>query len=263
MALTVSLLSIKGGVGKTSAAVNLCAQAAISGLRTLLIDLDPQAAATYTLGVDDVVAGGARTVTARRTGLVRAAVATGWLGLDVVPADFSLRHLDRDLVERGAPRRRFAELVEAVSPRYDVVIIDCPPGLTLANEGACRASNAVLVPIVPATLPMRAFDQLDEFVRGKLKLRQVELLGFFSMVDRRKRGHRALVESIHEHDRRVLRSTIPNAVAIERMAELRSPILPTGRASVAAIAYRDLWQELQIRLIEGAGRPQRRRDRDA
>ncbi len=124
MALTISLLSIKGGVGKTSAAVNLAAQAVIGGLRTLVVDLDPQGGATYTLGVDERVDGGARAIASKDYALKRAIVSTPWLGIDIVPADFSLRHLDLDLAARGKPKRRLGQILRPLRARYDVVLID-------------------------------------------------------------------------------------------------------------------------------------------
>jgi cellulose biosynthesis protein BcsQ len=257
VALTVTLLSVKGGVGKTAAAVNLAAQSAVGGLRTLVVDLDPQGGATYTLGVDDGVPGGARRIVAKRSSLARAVVATAWLDLDLVPADFSLRHLDLDLAEHERPRRRLGEVLEAVQQEYDLVFIDCAPGITLANESALRASTVALVPIVPAPLPVRAFEQLRDHVAETKKLRRVQTLGFASMVDRRKRTHRDVVEQLGAHPQ-MLRTAIPAAVAVEQMGARRAPLLGSGRPSAAAIAYRDLWRELQIRMMEhAAGRPPR------
>ena len=189
--------------------------------------------------------------------LKQAIVRTPWLEIDLVPADFSLRHLDLDLSARGKPKRRLAEIVRPVSNRYDVIFIDCAPGLTLANESAVRASNLVLVPVVPSTLPMRAFEQLCAYVQANRRLRELQTLGFLSMVDRRKRIHRELVDGIPTLDTAMLHTVIPSAVAIETMAVRRAPLVPTSRLSAPAIAYRDLWREVQRRMlapgIGGAG----------
>jgi chromosome partitioning protein len=256
VALTIALLSVKGGVGKTSAAVNLATQAASCDLRTLVVDLDPQGGATYTLGADDRVRGGARRIATKDYSLKKAVARTPWLGIDIVPADFSLRHLDLDLAARGKPRRRLSEMLRPLRDRYEVVFIDCAPGITLANESAVRACDAVLVPVVPSVLPIRAFEQMTGYVRADRRLRDKPTLGFLSMVDRRKRVHRELVSGLSAFGPSMLDTVIPASVAVENMARLRAPLLPTGRATAPAIAYRDLWRELQLRLV---ATPARRR----
>jgi cellulose biosynthesis protein BcsQ len=248
MAVTVALSSIKGGVGKTSAAVNLAALAAADGLRTLLWDIDPQGAATYALGVGARVPGGARRLTRKQPGAAAAISTTAWPGLDVIPADFSLRHLDLELADLGKPRRRLERALRPAAAEYDAVFIDCPPGITLAIESALRATDAVLVPIVPSVLPLRSYDQLAAFVASDAKLRKTRVLGFLSMVDRRKKGHRELCEHLPNERDGMLHTRIPASVHVENMPVQRAPLVAQNGHSTPLVAYRDLWQELKSQL---------------
>jgi cellulose biosynthesis protein BcsQ len=247
MAVTVALSSIKGGVGKTSAAVNLAALAAADGVRTLLWDIDPQGAATYSLGVGARVPGGARRLARKRPGAAAAVTPTAWHNLDVIPADFSLRHLDLELSDLGKPRRRLEQALRPITDRYEAVFIDCPPGITLAIESALRATDVVLVPIVPSVLPLRSYDQLAAYVAADSKLRKAQVLGFLSMVDRRKKGHRDLWEHLPAERDGVLRAAIPASVQVENMPVHRMPLVAQDGHSPPVIAYRELWKELRAR----------------
>lgn len=245
MAVTIAVSSIKGGVGKTSAAVNLAALAAADGQKTLLWDLDPQGAATYTLRVGARAPGGARRLPRARPGFAAAISGTAWPGLDVIPADFSLRHLDLELADMGKPRRRLGQALKSVLDDYDTVLVDCPPGITLTIEGVLRAADVVLVPIVPSTLPLRSYDQLAAYVGGERRLRGTQVVAFLSMLDRRKRGHRELRSSLPEERDGVLQAAIPASVKVEEMPVHRAPLVTTDGANPASIAYRQLWDELQ------------------
>jgi chromosome partitioning protein len=247
MAVTIALSSIKGGVGKTSAGVNLAALAAAVGCRTLLWDLDPQGAATYSLGVGARVPGGARRLASKRPGVGAAVTPTSWPGLDMIPADFSLRHLDLELAGRSKPRRRLDQVLEPVADSYDTVFIDCPPGITLAIESVLRAADVVLVPIVPSVLPLRSYDQLVAYVSADRKLR-TRVLGFLSMVDRRKKGHRELCQRLPLERTGVMRQDIPASVLVENMPASRAPLIASHNRSTPVVAYRELWDELQARL---------------
>jgi cellulose biosynthesis protein BcsQ len=245
VALTVALSSIKGGVGKTSASVNLAALSAQDGRRTLLWDLDPQGASTFALQVSGRVPGGARRIVRRKPGIASAIMTTAWERLDVIPADFSLRHLDIELNETDAPRRRLRQTLARVVDDYDSVFIDCPPGITLAIESALRATDVVLVPVVPSVLPMRSYEQLVAYVTAERKLERAEVLAFLSMVDRRKKLHRELCDGMSaSRDERVLHAAIPASVHVETMAERRAPLVETHPRAAAALAYRALWDEL-------------------
>ncbi len=246
MGLTIALLGIKGGVGKTTTTVNLAALAAVGGLRTVVWDLDPQGAASFALGHDRRARRAAHNLTRKRPALDEAAVGTRTPGLDLIPSDVSLRALDLALAERSQPKQRIRNALASVEDQYDAVFIDCPPGISLQNDNVLRAAQIYLSPIVPSALAARAFEQLVTYVDEEPKAKG-QLLGFLSMVDRRKRGHRELADRLATDDMHVLRSAIPASVAVESSPGRGIPFVLTHRSSRAAIAYRDLWNEIQTR----------------
>jgi chromosome partitioning protein len=235
--------NIKGGVGKTSAAVNLAHLAARSGYNALLWDLDPQAAASYLFRVKPKVRGGSRALVDGTRSLDDAIKATDFHGLDLLPADFSYRNLDLQLDEWERPTRRIRQLLRPFDTEYDVVFLDCPPSISLLSENVLHAADTLLVPMIPATLSVRTFDQLTKFVRD-FDGRQPRVCAFFSMVDRRKRLHRDLVEQLPAERHGILHATIPSMSIIEQMAEYRAPVTAFAPYSVATHCYEALWDEV-------------------
>lgn len=244
---TVASYSIKGGVGKTTSCVNVAYEAARSGARVLLWDLDPQGAATFFLRVKPKVKGGVERLIGKGGVLEPNIRASEFPGLHVVPADFSLRHLDLELDERKRPTRRLAALLEPLADTYDVAILDCAPGITLASESVFRAVDALLVPTVPTPLSQRMLEQLVEFLAEE-KVSPL-LLPFISMIDRRRKLQRDLAAALHEHPG-FLQAGIPNASIIERMGLERAPVGVYAPKSDAAAAFRSLWSEVASRLWE-------------
>ena len=144
--------SIKGGVGKTTTAVNLAFEAARAGARVLVWDLDPQGAATYLLRVRAKVKGGSERLVGAKGELASHLRGSDLSSIHVVPADFSLRHLDVHLEGTKHPIERLASLLDPLRDLYDLALLDCPPSISLASESVFRAADALLVPVVPATL---------------------------------------------------------------------------------------------------------------
>ncbi len=243
---TIATYSIKGGVGKTTSAVNLADQAARSGARVLLWDLDPQGATTFFLRVKPAVKGGAERLIGKKGALADSVRATDIQGLHLVPADFSFRHLDIHLDDTKRPTKRLAALLDPLADRYDLAILDCAPGMTLTSESVFAAVDALLVPTIPTTLSKRTLDQLTEFLAESDD--RPLMLPFASMVDRRKKLHRELVEEYLERVPGFLNTVIPNASIIERMGVEHAPVSQLAPRSAAASAYADLWGEVADRL---------------
>ncbi len=236
--------NIKGGVGKTSTAVNLAYLSARDGARTLLWDLDPQGAASFIFRIKPRVRGGGKGLVRGKSSLEAAIKGTDFDDLDLLPADFSYRNLDLLLDARKNSIAVLRRLLRPLSVDYDTVILDCPPGISLVSESVMDAADTLLVPLIPATLSLRTFDQLTDFVTG-IEARQPALAGFFSMVDRRKRLHRDVVAALTAQRGDLLSTTIPAASVIEQMAEQRAPVPVFAPRSAAAACYESLWDELQ------------------
>ena len=238
--------SIKGGVGKTSAAVNLAFEAARGGARVLVWDLDPQGAATFLFRVRPKVRGGSRGLVGAEGELAPHVRGSDLSPVHVVPADFSLRHLDLHLEGTAQPTARLAALLDPLREHYDLALLDCPPSISLASESVFGAADALLVPVVPATLAARTLTQLVDFLDDQVDAPIV--LPILSMVDRRRRMHKELVESLAAEWPELLTTAIPAAAVIERMGLERAPVGVTAPASPATRAYRSLWAEVAARL---------------
>ena len=256
--------NVKGGVGKTATVVNLAhraaaaaGQAADQGAdqggsgRTLVFDLDPQGAASYYFRA-------APKVRRRGTSLVRGKVdvreaitPTDFPGIDLIPSDFSFRNLDVVLDGAKEPGRSLARVVGPLAERYAHVFLDCPPSISRLSENVFGAADALLVPIIPTTLSLRALDQLDTFLARRAAdkgLRPPLVLPFFSMVDRRKRLHRELIEDLCRAHPDILRAAVPSATSVERMGAHQAPVAAFDRRSPAVGAYAELWDEVRARL---------------
>ena len=243
----VATYNIKGGVGKTSAAVNLAALAAQDGLRTLLWDLDPQGAASFLFRVRPKVKGGGGKLVRGRSDLAGLLRGTDVEGLDLLPADFSYRHMDLALDATGKPTRRLRKVLAPVAADYDLAVLDCPPSISLVSESVFDAADALLVPLIPSTLTLRTFEQLGDFVAVEVD-RRPDIVAFFSMVDGRKRLHRDVVATLPDSRTDVVRSAIPAATEVELMGVERSPVVVHAPDSRGARAYRSLWAEVRPRL---------------
>ena len=254
MTVVLATYNIKGGVGKTSAAINLAYLAARDGARTLLWDLDPQGACTYLLRIKPKVKGGGRKLVRLRSDADALIKGTDYDGLDLLPADFSYRHMDLALDGFKHPTRRLARVLEPLRAEYDYMFLDCPPSISLVSESVFEATDCLLVPIIPATLSSRTYEQLDGALGGLGS--QPRVLAFFSMVDGRKRLHREVIEEMHKRWSSVLDAEVPASADIERMGPKREVVAAFAPRGRAAKAYDALWANVKVKLGEDDSRPQ-------
>jgi cellulose biosynthesis protein BcsQ len=227
--LVVALMSVKGGVGKTTAAVNLAHLAAEGGARTLLWDLDPQGASTYLLYAE------------RARDELPAPDPTA----DVLVTDHERVDVLRNTHAPGEsdrfPPGSIPRALEQLAPWYDVVFFDCAAGLDVRSPEVISVVDVVLVPVLPTPLGVRTLQQLDAFVARCSSA--PEVVPFFSLVDRRRRLHREVVHALQVERPATLSAQIVDAAIVERMGARREPVVAFAPESGVAHGYRALWSE--------------------
>jgi chromosome partitioning protein len=242
----IAVTNIKGGVGKTTTAVNLSYLCAADGAATLLWDLDPQGAATYILKGEPRERISAKKLVSGKTELPELILPTDYPGLDLLPADLSYRNFDVHLSERKRPTERLLKMSSSLRATYSTLFLDCPPGISLLSENVLRAADAVVVPLLPSPLSIRMLTQLREFVVDQ-GWTDLLLLPFFSMVDRRRSLHNEIIASTRAEFPLILTTEVPYWSEIERMTLRRAPLPAVSPAGPAAAIYRSLWSEVSHR----------------
>ncbi len=239
----VSCYSIKGGVGKTALAVNLAYSFRESGRRTLLLDLDPQGSAAFYFRIGSAKKLRMRDPRTMAEGLRKNIRESDFPGLDIIPSNLDYRHFDIMLDSMAKRRKQFRIVLEEFKPEYDVILLDCPPNITLLSENVFRASDAILVPVIPTVLSQRTLEQLTGFFRDENLPLEI-LRPFFSMVQKRNRMHRDIMEELPNSYPNFLKTVIPFSVDVEKMGLRRMPLLAYSANSEAAQAYRSICNEI-------------------
>ena len=248
----LAIANQKGGVGKTTTAINLGTALAAVGERTLLIDLDPQGNASTGLGVPRT----ARTTSAydvliHERPLMRALVPSSVPNLDLVPADADLSGVE---IELGTQPRRSYRLRDAIvqlqdgSDAYDYILIDCPPSLNLLTVNAMTAADAVLVPLQCEFFALEGLTQLlrtVDLVRGSLNPR-LEIQGVvLTMYDRRNSLSAQVEQDVRSHfGTQVYETVIPRNVRVSEAPSFGKPVLVYDLNCAGSQAYMRLAREL-------------------
>lgn len=240
--LTIALFNLKGGVGKSTSAVNLAYLAATAQQTTVLWDWDPQAAATWFCGIDRGEKKAIRLISkGEPVGTLE--VATPYPRLTVIPADLSLRKADLKLADTDKAKKLLTKMMAPLGENAAFVFFDCPPALSPSVEYLLAAVDVVLVPIIPSPLSVRAVEQVQAFFADK-KHAPKHIVGFYTQVDARRSVHADALKRSGELAIPMLKTWIPVDAEAEKMAVQRSALCSYAPKSRAARAYVALWKEL-------------------
>ncbi len=249
MAHIYAFANQKGGVGKTTTAVNLGAYLAAHGKRVLLIDLDPQANATSSLGLDksrveksiyDTLIGD--------TPLAEVVQLTKRVHLDLAPSATALSGAEVELVAMPSREKRLKRAVEDVSANYDYLLIDCPPSLGLLTVNALVAAHGVIVPVQCEYLALEGLTRLMQtigIVRKSLNPRLAVRGMLMTMYDGRTRLSQQVVDEVRKHfPDRVFDTVVPRSIRLGEAPSYGEPILSYAPSSSGGQAYAQLADEL-------------------
>lgn len=236
----ITVFSIKGGVGKTTLATDLAWRWAQAGQRTLLWDLDPQGGASFLTGVAEPQRQRAAAIFQREGRPREALVASRYSNLTLIPADASLRHLPVILPRMGP--RRMHQLTSLLHGDFDRIVLDCPAGMSPVSEQALAAADAIIVPLPPSPLSLRALDQLRAELT-RLFPRHAPILPVLSMYNARRPLHR----EVSGGDAAGW-PCVPLCPRIEQVALRRAPLSSFAPGYPADRALDRLWRGIEAKV---------------
>lgn len=238
---TLALYNLKGGVGKTASAVNLAYLAAADGLKTLVWDLDPQGSSSFYLHVKNEK-NESNKLFNETLGIKDAIKDSPFENLWVIPADISARNVDLIFDDAKQSKKKLKSLLSGLKG-FDLVILDCPPGISLLHDNVFNAADFILMPNIPTTLSIRSYETVAAYFKEN-ELDKAKLKSFFSMVDHRKTLHHETLQTFYTN-RLFLKSYIPYLSDVEKMGVNQQPLFEFANSSYAAQCFRDLWKEVK------------------
>lgn len=244
---TIALYNLKGGVGKTAAAVNLAHCASRDKCKTLLIDLDPQGASSFYFKAKPTKKFTAKKF-AQGKQITKNIHETNYPDLDLLPSDFSFRSLDLILDDSKKSEKTLSKIINPLGDTYDLIFMDCPASIGVDAESVFYAADLILLPIIPTILSMETFHKILSFLKEKNYPKE-KVIAFFSQVDARKKIHKETVATYTTNPKWYLKSTIPYSSEIERMGVYRAPVTGKLPKSRSAKAFDALWLEISERFL--------------
>jgi chromosome partitioning protein len=240
----IAVANQKGGVAKTTTVASLGTALAELGQRVLLVDLDPQACLTFSLGIDpeDLELSVHHVLT---KGLPPGeAMTTTEDGVDLLPATIELARAEADLLTRTGREYVIRSIVEDLDGAYDWILLDCPPSLGVLTVAALTAATSVLIPLQCETLSHRGVGQLLDTVHDVRRFtnRDLEVMGVLpTLYDGRTNHARAVLDTISEtYDLAVIEPPIPKSIRFAEAPAAGRTILSTSRTNKGAAAYREV-----------------------
>lgn len=266
MTTTLAIANQKGGVAKTTSVASIGAALAEQGSRVLLVDLDPQACLTFSLGIDpEDLELSVHHVLTKGLDPEEAILATDD-GVDILPATIELARAEADLLTRTGRehviRTTLEQLAETDEP-YDWVLLDCPPSLGVLTVAALTAADGVLIPLQCETLSHRGVGQLLDTVHDVRRFtnRSLEVWGVLpTLYDGRTNHARTVLDTISDtYDLEVIEPPIPKTIKFAEAPAAGRSILRTSRTSKGARAYREVAENLQTRARRPKAKVSRKR----
>jgi chromosome partitioning protein len=240
----IACYSNKGGVGKTATSVNLAYASAMKGRSTLLCDLDPQGASGFYFRVKPSKKLQNKAFFKDVKGFLDAIRASDFDNLDLLPANLTYRDFDIFLSRMKNSRSRLTKALKELKSDYDVVILDCPPNISLLSENVFKTADKIVVPVIPTTLSVRTFEQLNDFFKEN-EYQRKKIMPFFSMVQNSKKLHKETMITLRKNYKSLLKNYIPFSSEIEKMGVHRAPVVTFAGKDFAANVYSDIWNEIE------------------
>jgi chromosome partitioning protein len=251
----ISIAMLKGGLGKTTTAINLAAALHQLGKKVLLIDADPQANMSEALGIRDQSSPNLfselSTIIKGESGDLARAVTTTQSGLDLVPSSIELAGAELELVSVYGREQVFTWLLEKLRDKYDYIFIDCPPAIGMLTVNALVASDYLLIPMQAEFLPLKGLRVFMQHIRTIKRLNsKLEVLGYvLTRYDERKIMNRQIFQILEqEFENKVFQTHIRTNIQLAKAQEAGTDIFHFDKNSHGAHDYDELAKEFLVKI---------------